>query len=128
MHVWWCLEHTDQTRTDQDKMSKCCLFQVSSAIQNQDFTLVDDYISGLKTLLYMQVGRKACQTCKIPGNNIFLIIFLLSRPWRGLTIGTGSLPQPPGKSTLTMPSVKSKANTILNVEVKRAFGCSGDNK
>ena len=58
----------------------------------------------------------------------FPIIFLLSRPWRGLTIGTGSLPQPPGKSTLTMPSVKSNANTILNVEVKCAFGCSGDNK
>ena len=36
-----------------DNISKC--FQVSSAIQNQDFTLVDDYISGLKTLLYMQV-------------------------------------------------------------------------
>merc|ERR1719483_440705 len=30
------------------------VMQVSSAIQNQDFTLVDDYITGLKTLLYMQ--------------------------------------------------------------------------
>merc|ERR1739846_132783 len=30
------------------------VMQISSAIQNQDFTLVDDYISGLKTLLYMQ--------------------------------------------------------------------------
>ena len=28
--------------------------QVCSAIHNQDFTLVDDYISGLKTLLYLQ--------------------------------------------------------------------------
>jgi hypothetical protein len=28
--------------------------QVCSAIQNQDFTLIDDYISGLKTLLYMR--------------------------------------------------------------------------
>ncbi len=28
--------------------------QVCSAIHNQDFTLVDDYVSGLKTLLYLQ--------------------------------------------------------------------------
>ena len=30
------------------------LFQVCSAVHNQDFTLVDDYITGLKTLLYLQ--------------------------------------------------------------------------
>ena len=30
------------------------LFQVCSAIQNQDFTLVEDYITGLKTLLHLQ--------------------------------------------------------------------------
>jgi len=30
------------------------VMQVSSAIQNQDFTVIDDYISGLKTLLYLQ--------------------------------------------------------------------------
>lgn len=30
------------------------VLQVCSAIQNQDFTLIDDYISGLKTLLYMR--------------------------------------------------------------------------
>lgn len=28
--------------------------QVCSAVQNQDFTLIDDYISGLKALLYLQ--------------------------------------------------------------------------
>lgn len=28
--------------------------QVCSAIHNQDFTLVEDYITGLKTLLYLQ--------------------------------------------------------------------------
>lgn len=28
--------------------------QVCSAVQNQDFTLIEDYITGLKTLLYMQ--------------------------------------------------------------------------
>lgn len=31
------------------------VMQVSSAIQNQDFTVVDDYITALKTLLYLQV-------------------------------------------------------------------------
>ncbi|XP_059095329.1 dihydropyrimidine dehydrogenase [NADP(+)]-like [Tigriopus californicus] len=30
------------------------VMQVSSAIQNQDFTVVDDYITALKTLLYLQ--------------------------------------------------------------------------
>jgi len=30
------------------------VMQVSSAIQNQDFTVVDDYITGLKALLYLQ--------------------------------------------------------------------------
>jgi len=30
------------------------LVQVCSAIQNQDFTVVEDYITGLKTLLYLQ--------------------------------------------------------------------------
>jgi len=35
-------------------MSGASVMQVSSAIHNQDFTLIDDYITGLKTLLYMQ--------------------------------------------------------------------------
>ena len=30
------------------------VLQVCSAVQNQDFTVVDDYISGLKALLYLQ--------------------------------------------------------------------------
>lgn len=30
------------------------VLQVCSAVQNQDFTLIDDYISGLKTLLYLK--------------------------------------------------------------------------
>jgi len=30
------------------------VMQVSSSIQNQDFTVIDDYISGLKTLLYLK--------------------------------------------------------------------------
>ena len=29
--------------------------QVSSSIQNQDFTVIDDYMTGLKTLLYLKV-------------------------------------------------------------------------
>ena len=36
---------------------KCRVFislQVGSAIQNQDFTLIDDYLTGLKTLLYLE--------------------------------------------------------------------------
>ena len=33
------------------------VMQVSSAIQNQDFTVIDDYTTGLKTLLYLQVSR-----------------------------------------------------------------------
>lgn len=32
----------------------CVLLQVCSAIQNQDFTLIDDYISGLKAMLYLE--------------------------------------------------------------------------
>jgi len=40
--------------TMQFLMAGASAMQVSSAIQNQDFTLVDDYITGLKTLLYMQ--------------------------------------------------------------------------
>jgi len=31
------------------------VMQVSSAIQNQDFTVIEDYVTGLKTLLYLQV-------------------------------------------------------------------------
>jgi len=27
---------------------------VCSAVQNQDFTLIDDYVTGLKTLLYVR--------------------------------------------------------------------------
>jgi len=40
--------------TFQFLMAGASVMQVSSAIQNQDFTVIDDYISGLKTLLYMQ--------------------------------------------------------------------------
>ena len=31
------------------------VMQVSSSIQNQDFTVIDDYMTGLKTLLYLKV-------------------------------------------------------------------------
>ena len=34
--------------------SSCCYRQVCSSIQNQDFTVVDDYITGLKALLYLK--------------------------------------------------------------------------
>ena len=40
--------------TWQFLMAGASVMQVSSAIQNQDFTLIEDYITGLKTLLYMQ--------------------------------------------------------------------------
>lgn len=30
------------------------VLQVCSAVQNQDFTVVDDYITGLKALLYLK--------------------------------------------------------------------------
>ena len=40
--------------TWQFLMAGSSVMQVSSAIQNQDFTLIEDYITGLKTLLYMQ--------------------------------------------------------------------------
>merc|ERR1712241_1352423 len=40
--------------TMQFLMAGSSVMQVSSAIQNQDFTLIEDYITGLKTLLYMQ--------------------------------------------------------------------------
>lgn len=37
--------------------------QVCSAIHNQEFTLVEDYVTGLKALLYLQVhaGRESNQ-------------------------------------------------------------------
>lgn len=38
-------------------MAGAPLLQVCTAVMNQDFTVVDDFISGLKTLLYLQ-GRK----------------------------------------------------------------------
>lgn len=33
------------------------VMQVSSAIQNQDFTVIEDYVTGLKALLYLQVKQ-----------------------------------------------------------------------
>ena len=35
-------------------LMNCFWTQVCSAVQNQDFTVIDDYISGLKTLLYLK--------------------------------------------------------------------------
>lgn len=40
--------------TFQFLLAGASVMQVSSAIQNQDFTVIDDYKSGLQTLLYMQ--------------------------------------------------------------------------
>ena len=39
------------------------IVQVCSAIHNQDFTLVEDYITGLKALLYLQAR------CNLPVSN-----------------------------------------------------------
>lgn len=30
------------------------MFQVCSAVHNQEYTVIDDYITGLKTLLYLR--------------------------------------------------------------------------
>ena len=57
------------------------LSKVSSGIQNQDFTVVDDYISGLKTLLYMQVIIIITIT-------IFIIIIWWTNKLEGLRIRT----------------------------------------
>lgn len=45
-----------QNTSHGEYYSKICTFntQVGSAIQNQDFTLIDDYLTGLKTLLYLK--------------------------------------------------------------------------
>lgn len=37
-------------------LKKCTHFQICSAVQNQDFTVIEDYITGLKALLYLD-GR-----------------------------------------------------------------------
>ena len=47
------------------------VLQVCSAVQNQDFTVVDDYISGLKALLYL----KSIEYFK----GEFLLLFFLNR-------------------------------------------------
>ena len=36
-------------------LKQCNLMQVCSAIHNQEYTLIDDYVTGLKTMLYLQV-------------------------------------------------------------------------
>lgn len=39
----------------QDVADNCIYFsQVCSAIQNQDFTVIDDYCTGLRALLYLK--------------------------------------------------------------------------
>ena len=42
------------------------VMQVSSAIQNQDFTVIEDYIDGLKALLYMKVLFKNRHCSNLP--------------------------------------------------------------
>lgn len=39
-------------------MREFILFQICSAIQNQDFTVIDDYVTGLKTLLYLKTLKQ----------------------------------------------------------------------
>ena len=42
-------------------------FQISSAVQNQDFTLIDDYTTGMKCLLYLQtIGELSAWTGQSP--------------------------------------------------------------
>ncbi|XP_015783399.1 dihydropyrimidine dehydrogenase [NADP(+)] isoform X2 [Tetranychus urticae] len=38
-------------------MAGASLLQVCSAVQNQDFTLIDDYVDGLKACLYLKANR-----------------------------------------------------------------------
>merc|ERR1719391_1040813 len=40
--------------TMQFLMAGASVMQISSAVQNQDFTVIDDYVTGLKALLYLQ--------------------------------------------------------------------------
>ena len=50
------------------------LMQVSSAIQNQDFTVIEDYTTGLKTLLYLEV----IQSCMVLSIAATFIIYVIS--------------------------------------------------
>jgi dihydropyrimidine dehydrogenase (NADP+) len=48
------METTVRYKCSGGKMLMHVFKQVCSAIQNQDFTVVHDYITGLKCLLYME--------------------------------------------------------------------------
>lgn len=53
----YCYKQKNNRKVKRSGAYNCKMsinLQVCSAIQNQDFTLIDDYISGLKTLLYMR--------------------------------------------------------------------------
>ena len=52
----------------------CAGLQVCSAVQNQDFTVVGDYISGLKTLLY----KKGCSHFAVEKKHFFVCENLIS--------------------------------------------------
>ena len=51
--------------------------QVSSAIQNQDFTVIEDYTTGLKTLLYLEVLPSFIALFIPPPFTIYVITFEL---------------------------------------------------
>ena len=53
------------------------LMQVSSAIQNQDFTVIEDYTTGLKTLLYLEVIQ-SCMVLSIAATLKYIIYVISS--------------------------------------------------
>ena len=52
------------------------LLQVSSAIQNQDFTVIEDYTTGLRALLYMDVSKIISDRVDIKINMLNVKIYL----------------------------------------------------
>ena len=52
--------------------------QVSSAIQNQDFTVIEDYTTGLKTLLYLEVIPSSMVLSIVVAKSQMNVFFVIS--------------------------------------------------
>lgn len=74
-------------------MAGASCVQICSAVQNQDFSVVSDYISGLKALLYLRASRQA--DC-----------------WNGQTYKT-TIKQQKGKPVVPMANLKLGADDLL---------------
>lgn len=107
------------------------LLKVCSAIQNQDFTIIQDYITGLKTLLYLQslegMENWEGQSPPVPvhqgGKPVLRVADIIGQVWSRSVYLTDDFPHLPPVDLFWRPSFLIDCSVLISIHKFEIYWC-----